>query len=95
MATLTRTTQEQLKGEVKRRVNKIVPNAHIQVHNDTVQISNVDTVNTLLLDHLAFNSGWRRAMRRKFHRNPDIWFYRGQLFLQFVPEDRTQSLEAL
>ena len=95
MASLNRVTQEQLKGEVKRRVEKIAPNACIHMHKDTVQIGNVDSTSTLLLDHLAFNSGWRRAMRRKFHRNPDIWFYRGQLFLQFVPEDRTQSLEAL
>lgn len=95
MSSLDRTTQEQLKREVKRKVEKIAPNAHIQVHNDTVQISNVDKVNTLLLDHLAFSSGWRRAMRRKFHRNPDVWFYKGQLFLQFVPEDRTTQLEAL
>ena len=95
MASLDRHTQEQLKGEVKRRIEKIAPNAHIQMSKDTVQISNVDSTSTLLLDHLAFNAGWRKAVRKKFHRNPDVWFYKGQLFLQFVPEDRTTQLEAL
>lgn len=89
--------QEQniLKGEVRRRSNKIVPSAFITAKDDTVEIHSISATSMILLEHLSFNLGWKRAIRNKYKFNPDIWFHKGSMFVQFVPVDRTKQLRFL